>query len=90
MLKVHPYWGRKTARENINYTIGVNVDDLKRMGYGVNALAGFAFNSGFQVSAGYGYGFTNVLPEQNDVKIKNRIFNISLGYSLQAKASNIY
>ncbi|MEB0260334.1 MULTISPECIES: hypothetical protein [unclassified Mucilaginibacter] len=74
--------GVKQPGQNINYTIGDNVDDLKLMDYGVNALAGFASNSGFQVSAGYGYGFTNVLPEQNDVKIKNRIFNISLGYSL--------
>ncbi|MET3980428.1 hypothetical protein ABIB62_003029 [Mucilaginibacter sp. UYP25] len=74
--------GVKQPDQTFNYTIGNNVDDLKRMDYGVNILAGFAFNNGFQLSAGYGYGLTNIAPGQNDNKIKNRVFNVSVGYSL--------
>jgi hypothetical protein len=74
--------GAIQPEQKTNYTIGGNNGDFRRTDYGVNALAGFAFNNGFQLSAGYGYGFTNVLAKQNDFHIKNRVFNVSVGYSL--------
>jgi hypothetical protein len=74
--------GVKNTEQKTKYTIGGNNGDFRRTDYGVNALAGFAFNNGFQLSVGYGYGFTNVLAKQNDFHIKNRAFNVSVGYSL--------
>ncbi|MBL4678839.1 MAG: PorT family protein [Mucilaginibacter sp.] len=62
-----------------NYSIGDN--GLKRTDFGINGIAGFAFNYHFQLSAGYSYGFTNII-NGADSGVKNRVFNVSVGYSL--------
>ena len=74
--------GTINPEQKVKYKIGGKDGDVKRTDYGVNALVGFAFNNGFQLSAGYSYGFTNVLAQQPDFHIKNSVFNISVGYSL--------
>ncbi|MES2265677.1 MAG: porin family protein [Bacteroidota bacterium] len=74
--------GVKTTEPTTNYSIGNNAEDIKRMDFGVNALAGFAFNNGFQLSAGYGYGMSNVWHEDSNAKVKNRVFNVSVGFAL--------
>lgn len=71
--------GEKSPEQKYTYNIGGDDNDLKRTDFGVNALAGFAFNSGFQISTGYGYGLTNI--RQSDSKFKNRVFNVSVGFA---------
>lgn len=56
-------------------------DNFKRIDYGVNAIAGFRFNSGLLINLGYEAGLANI---QNDhyyyASTKNSGANISVGY----------
>ena len=62
-----------------NITIGNTANDaLKRSDFGLNALAGVKLNDGLLISAGYGFGFTNIF--NKDGHDKNRVLNVSAGY----------
>ena len=63
-----------------------NNSNFKSFDYGVNGIAGFQFNNGILVNAGYDLGLSNI--QTNNILLnptfysstKNRSFNISIGY----------
>lgn len=58
-------------------------DGIKRGEFGLNFLAGFQFNNKLNIHAGYGLGLSSVIdePSEVDVKFKNKVFSVGLGYS---------
>jgi hypothetical protein len=46
-------------------------------------LGGFQFNNRLNVHAGYGLGLSSVIDdqEQMDVKFKNKVFTVGLGFT---------
>ncbi|WP_345951016.1 hypothetical protein ABDD95_06095 [Mucilaginibacter sp. PAMB04274] len=56
-------------------------DGIKRFDYGATALAGFRFNSGFLLSAGYDYGLANIYFGNDGAVTKTRTFTVSAGFS---------
>ncbi|MBC7946666.1 MAG: PorT family protein [Chitinophagaceae bacterium] len=61
--------------------------DLNFIDFGINALAGYEFSSGFFVNASYTHGINNLIldaPEGN--KLWNRVFALRLGFMLGGKA----
>jgi hypothetical protein len=54
-------------------------DDLKRIGVGLNLLAGYAFKSGMLISGNYNFSLSN-LSNNSDATLRNRYFGIRLGY----------
>ena len=63
-------------------------DFLKRLDYGLNFGAGVEFNS-IQIALSYGLGLANISTyTDDDVKIKNRVLQFSLGYRFLPKHKN--
>lgn len=60
-----------------------NGDDYKSTDFGVNFLAGFQLNSGFNIGAGYGLGLSDLRPngDGDNGKTTNRVLSFSVGYS---------
>lgn len=60
-----------------------NDSNLKRTDAGLNFLAGFELNNGFNVGAGYGLGLVDLRPngEGGNGKMTNRVLSFSVGYS---------
>ena len=59
-------------------------DDLKALDFGFNFLAGYQFNSGFNVGAGYGLGLTNLYPgstSDTNIEKNNRLWSFTVGYA---------
>lgn len=58
-------------------------DGFKRGDFGVNFLGGFQFNNRLNIHAGYGLGLSSVIDdqEQMDVKFKNKVFTVGLGFT---------
>ena len=56
--------------------------DFKRGDLGVNFLGGLELNQGIMFNVNYGLGLANVTPsiDEIDVKTKNRVFTISVGF----------
>jgi hypothetical protein len=57
---------------------------MKRFDYGINGTAGFAFKN-VLLSINYGHGLAKVrevVNEQDDDRMKNRVWSLSLGISL--------
>ena len=54
-------------------------DDLKRLGVGLNLLAGYAFKSGMLISGNYNFSLSN-LSNESEASLHNRYFGIRLGY----------
>lgn len=67
------------AKEDIE--IG-SADGLKRGEFGFNFLGGYQLDNGLNLHLGYGIGISNVFPsaEELDVKLKNRVFSVGLGF----------
>jgi hypothetical protein len=56
--------------------------DVKRIDYGISAMAGFKFSMGFLVSVYYDLGLANIDPDSSDdSKIRTRVAGLSVGYS---------
>lgn len=74
--------GDSSTSEDLEYG-NDNGSDLKRTDAGLNFLAGFELSRGFNVSAGYGLGLTDLRPsgEGGNGKLTNRVWSFSLGYS---------
>ena len=60
---------------------GDSNDDYKRGDFGFNLLAGVEFGNGFTGGVSYQAGFVDIYKHEA-AKIKNRTFNISVGYLL--------
>ena len=58
---------------------GSGTDDIANPDFGINLLGGYKFESGFMLSAGYGFGLAN-LSNDNSVTIHNKGLSFSLGY----------
>lgn len=70
-----------TVKEDIKFGTGDD-DLLKRGDFGLNFLAGYELNNGFNIQAGYGLGLSNLLNvDSNIASMKNRVLSIGVGYS---------
>jgi hypothetical protein len=80
--------GSESGDDDIKFGSGEE-DDLKPFEFGANFLTGYRFNSGFQVSANYNLGLSNIANtegvEAGDYSSHNRYFGISVGYFFQGK-----
>lgn len=54
--------------------------DFKRGDFGINFLAGYQLNSGFNIHAGYGLGLGSIAQDSNQTG-KNRVLSLGLGFS---------
>lgn len=57
-----------------------NDGDMKRFDAGVNFLAGYRFNGGLLINAGYGLGLTNLAPGNTDRTYSNRVWSFGVGF----------
>ena len=74
--------GKNEPDPELNEVIGMNY--MKRFDYGINGTAGFAFKN-VLLSINYGHGLAKVrevVNEQDDDRMKNRVWSLSLGISL--------
>ena len=70
-----------SVKEDIKFGNG-DEDTFKSGDFGVNFLAGYQLNNGFNIQAGYGLGLSNVFNIDSDIaKVKNRVFSVGIGYS---------
>jgi len=67
------------VKEDIDF----DEDGFKRGDFGVNFLGGFQFNNRLNIHAGYGLGISSVIDDQEeiDVKFKNKVFTVGLGFT---------
>lgn len=68
----------ETETEKIKF--GSGEEELKRLEFSGNVLAGYEFSNGLFVSAGYNQGFTNLVNDGDDVTFKNSFFSLKLGF----------
>lgn len=74
--------GTNKTTEKVKFG-GSDNDDLKAFDFGMNALGGYQFKSGFFIAANYNLGISNLAPgtTNNDI-LKSRYAGIKLGYLL--------
>lgn len=60
---------------------GNNADEIKRMDYGANAIAGIRLKGGLLFNINYDLGLTNILPDADGNKMKTRVLGISAGFA---------
>jgi len=81
--------GKGTGDSNFNgqqahvtqdYKFGSGDGELKSPEIGINALVGYQLNMGLMISAGYGWGLTNMAHSDGEGKLKNKGLEFSLGY----------
>ena len=63
-----------------NLSFGNNGNQIKRMDYGLQGIAGFHFDSGFLVGLNYDLGLSNIANDSS-VKSKNRVLGASVGFT---------
>jgi hypothetical protein len=61
---------------------GSDTSEIKRFDFSANFCAGYEFNNGFFVRAGYNLGLVNLSNNEGEV-LKNRAFVFTLGYFLK-------
>lgn len=73
--------GTEVARNSSNQSInfGSGQDNLKRLDYGINTIAGFRLNNGLEIGAALGFGLAN-LTNVDALKVHNHSESISVGY----------
>ncbi|MCZ4244494.1 porin family protein [Pedobacter punctiformis] len=69
------------VKEDIKF--GASESGFKRTDLGLNFMAGYELNNGFNIHAGYGLGLSSILDQEvsEDVAFKNKVFSVGLGYS---------
>lgn len=60
-------------------SIGDN-NRMNRIDAGVNFLAGYRFNGGLLLNAGYGLGLTNMIPNNSNTTYANRVWSFGVGF----------
>lgn len=62
-------------------------DDLKRMDFGANLVAGYLFGNGLQIAANFNKSFSNLIIGEaaSDVTVKNNYFSVRVGYFFNSK-----
>ncbi|MXV51426.1 outer membrane beta-barrel protein [Pedobacter sp. HMF7647] len=77
--------GGITSDGESDLNFGSNIDDdLKTIDFGVNAGLAYRFSNGFLIGGQYGWGLTNLVPDDKrvgDDKLENRVISLSVGYS---------
>lgn len=68
---------RNSSSQSIVF--GSGPDDLKRLDYGINTMAGFRFNNKLEIGAALGFGLAN-LSNVSVINVHNHTESISLGY----------
>ncbi|QKJ30226.1 outer membrane beta-barrel protein [Mucilaginibacter mali] len=53
---------------------------IKRFDFGLNGLAGFRLNNGFEINIGMGFGLANVVNKNNPAVMHNRTISAGIGY----------
>ncbi|TAE38737.1 MAG: PorT family protein [Sphingobacteriales bacterium] len=65
-----------------NVTFGKNAGEVNPFDYGVNFLAGYQLDNGFNLGVNYGLGLgKSVLESGYDAKASNRVFSVLVGFS---------
>lgn len=69
-----------SEKEKLNFSEN---EEFKRGEFGLNFLAGYQLNNGFNIHAGYGLGLSSIVkePEAMDISFKNKVFSVGVGYS---------
>jgi len=76
---------KKTHKEDIRWGANVREDHFKRLDFGLAMGVGVEISS-FQIGLNYGLGLANISAvTTRGIKIKNRVFGISLGYIFEEK-----
>jgi opacity protein-like surface antigen len=70
-----------SVKEDIKF--GENESEFKRSDFGLNFLAGYQLNNGFNIHAGYGLGLSSILDQDvsEDITFKNKVFSVGVGFS---------
>lgn len=58
---------------------------FKRFDFGANAIAGYQFNNGLFINAGYLMGFGNVIDSEDGESMKNRGLQLTVGFMFNKK-----
>ena len=58
-----------------------NDGDVKRGDFGINFLGGYQLKNGFNIHAGYGLGLGNIAQDSDNVKVKNKVFSVGVGFT---------
>lgn len=77
-IKTSSTSGGTTTDQSQDLKFGNGAGEIQNPDFGVNGLLGYQLNSGFLVSAGYGYGLLK--SSDSNGTVKNRGFSFSLGY----------
>jgi len=62
-------------------TFGDGEEDVKRTEFGLQGIAGFQLKGGFLVGLNYDLGLTNIANTNQEGKLKNRVFGVSVGFT---------
>jgi hypothetical protein len=70
-----------SLKEEIKF--GETDSEFKRTDFGLNFLAGYQLNNGFNVHAGYGLGLSSIFDQDisEDITFKNKVFSVGVGFS---------
>jgi len=60
---------------------GDGEDEMKRVDYGINMLAGYEFLNGRFFNLGYGFGLNNI-SNVDESTARNRVISVSIGFTL--------
>jgi Outer membrane protein beta-barrel domain len=73
---------KSSGSEDLEEDIEFGSDgEFKRGDLGLNFLAGYQLKNGFNVHGGYGLGLSNISAESDEVKTKNKVFSVGVGFS---------
>ena len=75
--------------ENTKITFGSGEEEIKKIEFGVNALAGYRTSGGFMFSVNYNLGLTDIQnTDEDDLfgigTVKNKYFALKIGYILNS------
>jgi Outer membrane protein beta-barrel domain len=70
-----------SMKEDIKF--GENDSEFKRTDFGLNFLAGYQLNNGFNIHAGYGLGLSSIADTDlsDEITFKNKVFSVGVGFS---------
>ncbi|WP_316827626.1 porin family protein [Pedobacter miscanthi] len=76
-------YGGTSVSDSSNEDIKFGKDgSMKRGDFGVNFLAGYQLNNGFNIHAGYGLGLSNLdYSDASASKVTNRVLSVGVGFS---------
>ena len=75
-----PIGGGEPIRVRTPEELPFDKDHLKRFDAGLAGFAGYEFNMGFFVTAGFQKGLYNIDNFEDDNKLRNNTFTLSVGY----------